>query len=132
MASQQVAAQAAKLWANTIRDGFSYKAGDTRIDAAFSRLSLQSITEVGEISNAEIEAFENLLAAKVSERLINKEEVFLTTDYSPEGFLKEVVQGYRKLNIPTRFPIKSRMWVYRDRIVYSFGYGQDLQEWYPL
>lgn len=114
---------AAKLWADKLRGGFSIDAGDDQLSKKMSRLA----SENRQVINVEIDAFEQRLSEAISEQLAKKEEVFLTVDYQPEELLAEAF-GQSEIG---ELPIKSRMWVYRDHLVYRFGCSGKLQEWYP-
>lgn len=113
---------AAKLWADKLRDGFSNDAGDTGLSKAITALA----PSLKNVSNQQIDNFEKQLSEAIVQQLETEEEVFLTVDYEPKYLLADI---FRQSQIE-QLPIKSRMWVYKDKIIYIFGYNGERQEWH--
>jgi len=113
---------AAKLWADKLRDGFSIDTGDVELSKEISKMAAEN----RQVTNVEIDAFEQRLSEAIAQHLVSKNELFLTVDYEPEGLLKKAF-GQSDIG---QLPIKSRMWVYRDYLVYGFGYSSKLTEWH--
>lgn len=104
MKPSKIASKAAKWWADTLRTPVQHDAGDGFLNGLVNGMG----RFLPRPDEAQIQAFEDLLASKIDGALKERSELYTATDYEPLGVLAETARELG-LDLKYRLPVKTRL-----------------------
>ena len=125
---------AAEWWANALKGRAKQDAGLDDAGGGMGSLLLLFVSRLNQPEDDKIPQFQTKLEEELNKRLAaNKDaEICLSVDYGAEGLLAAVAREL-EINYGTgsAFPVKTVMWISRDRVSVSNGYRAENKTLYP-
>lgn len=122
---------AAAWWANKLRNITlgCYNNGDESYIGGIGMLAAFLAADIRRPDSIDIDNFERELGEKIKQEVEEFGRLYISCDYAPDNLLAELAYIH-EINIGC-FPWKTSMWISKEEVKVSCGYGRPVITIYP-